>query len=201
MRSEGLVADLLALGLREPEDGSGSLDALLINREPTRIPASIETHEVTTMSDYTEAAERRWEAFRLSDQDREHERGFLATYFEDYLQAKDRSTISVVATIDRRVAGAASAPLSDRGLFLIGGATASWARGQGVYPALVDARWRFAVARDTPALTVHANPETSSPILRRVGFKKDCTMRRVDNEGEARGRMGLASRLSPRERR
>ncbi len=179
MRPSNLVADLLALGLREPEDGGGTLHALLLDREPTGVPVSIETHEVTTMSDFTAAAEVRWEAFRLSDEEREHERGFLATYFEEYLQTKDRSTISVVATVDGRVAGSASALLSERGLFLIGGATAPWARGRGVYRALVGARRRYAIARGTPALTVHAIHDTSSPILRRLGFEEVCTMRRL----------------------
>lgn len=59
MRPATLVTDLLALGLREPEDGSRTLHALLIDREPIGIPATIETHEVTTMSDFTAAAELR----------------------------------------------------------------------------------------------------------------------------------------------
>ena len=180
MRPESLVEDLLELGLREPEDGSGTLDALLLDHEPTGVPAGIETREVTTMPDFTDAAELRWEAFRLSEEEREHERGFLATYFEEYLRMKDRSTISFVATVDGRVAGAASALLAERGLFLIGGATAPWARGKGVYRALVGARWRYAVDRGTPALTVHAIPDTSSPILRRVGFRHVCTMRHLE---------------------
>jgi hypothetical protein len=180
MRPASLVTDLLALGLREPEDGSGTLHALLIDREPNGIPENIETHEVTTMSDFSEAAELRMDVFGLSEEDRELERDFRATYFEDYLQMKDRSTISVVATVDGRIAGAASALLSDRGLFLIGGATAPWARGRGVYRALVGARWRYAVARGTPALTVHARHDTSSPILRRLGFEEVCTMRNLE---------------------
>ena len=132
------------------------------------------------MSDFTDAAELRWEAFGLSEEERERERGFLATYFEEYLRMKDRSSISFVATVDGRVAGAANALLAERGLFLIGGATAAWARGRGVYRALVGARWRYAVDRGTPALTVHAIPNTSSPILRRVGFRHVCTMRHLE---------------------
>lgn len=88
--------------------------------------------------------------------------------------------ISFVATVDGRVAGTASALLSNRGLFLIGGSTAPWARGRGVYRALVAARWRYAVDRGTPALAVHAIHNTSSPILRRIGFKHICTMRHLE---------------------
>jgi GNAT superfamily N-acetyltransferase len=122
----------------------------------------------------------RWEAFGFGEDEREHERGFLATYYEEYLRTRDRSTISVVATIDGRVAGAASALLSDRGLFLIGGATAPWARRRGVYRALVGARWRYAVARGTPALAVQAIHDTSSPVLRRMGFEHVCSMHHLE---------------------
>ena len=178
-RPAGLADELLALGLREPEDGA-TLDALLLDREPTGVPADVETHEVATMSDFAAAAEVRWEAFGLTHQEREHERGFLATYFEEHLRLKDRSTIAFVATLDGRVAGSASALLSDRGLFLIGGATAPWATRRGVYRALVGARWRYAVDRGTPALAVHAIHDTSAPVLRRMGFDCVCPMRHLE---------------------
>ena len=179
-RPVGLADDLLARGLCEPADGSGTLDALLLDREPIGIPVDVETHEIATMSDFAAAAEVRWEAFGLTREEREHERGFLATYYEEHLRMKHRSTIAFVATLDGRVAGAANALLSDRGLFLIGGATAPWARGKGVYRALVGARWRYAAGRGTPAVTVQAVPDTSSPILRRMGFDGVCPIRHLE---------------------
>lgn len=179
-RPTGIVDDLQALGLREPRIG-GTLHALLLDHEPTDDLSDIETHEVISMSDHVEAAEVRWDAFEVPHGRREHERGFLATSYDDYLRTKDTSSISFVATVDGRVAGAASALLSDRGLFLIGGSTAPWARGRGVYRALVAARWQYAVARGTPALTVHAIHDSSSPILRRLGFEEVCTMRRLED--------------------
>lgn len=180
MRPAGLADKLLALGLRVPEDGSDTLDALLLADEPSGVAEDVETHEVTTMSDFTDAAEVRWEAFQLGEEEREHQRGFLAAHYEGYLRGKDRSMISVVATVDGRVAGAASAILSSHGLFLIGGATAPWARHRGVYRALVGARWRYAVDRGTPALAVHAIPDTSSPVLRGMGFVHVCAMRHLE---------------------
>lgn len=179
-RPPGLADELLALGLRVPEDGSERLDALVLDREPVGIPDDVETHEVTTMSDFTDAAEVRWEAFGLPEEEREHERGFLVTYYAEHQRMNGRSSVAFVATLDGRVAGAASALLSDRGLFLIGGATAPWARGRGVYRALVGARWHYAADRGTPALAVHAMHNTSSPILRRVGFREVCSMRRLE---------------------
>lgn len=179
-RPAGLHDQLLALGLREPEDGSGTQHALLLDREPAGIPAGVETHEVVTMSDFAAAAEVRWDAFGLTHEEREHERGFLAIYYEEYLRLKDRATIAFVATLDGRVAGSANALLSDRGLFLIGGATAPWARRRGVYRALVGARWRYAAGRGTPALAVHAIHDTSAPVLHRMGFHRVCLMRHLE---------------------
>ena len=132
------------------------------------------------MGDYADAAEVRWEAFDMGDEEREHERGFLVGYYEDYVRTKDESMIGFVATVDGRVAGSAAALLSDRGLFLIGGASAPWARGRGVYRALVAARWRYAVDRGTPALAVHAIRDTSSPILRRLGFERLFAVRHLE---------------------
>ena len=176
-RPAGLAEELLALGLRNPTDGSGKLYALALDHEPGDSPTGIETHQITTRVDHVAAAEARWEAFQRPEEERAYERGFLGTYYEEYLRTKDRSTIAFVATLDGRVAGSANALLSDRGLFLIGGSTAPWARGRGVYRALVEARWRYAVERGTPALAVHAIHDTSAPILRRIGFREVCAMR------------------------
>ena len=176
-RPAGLADELLALGLRNPTDGSEKLYALVLDREPSDSSTGIEMHEVTTPADHTAAAEARWEAFDRPADERAHEREFLSTYYEEYLRTKDRSAIAFVATVEGRVAGSANALLSDRGLFLIGGSTAPWARGRGVYRALVAARWRYAVDRGTPALAVHAIHNTSAPILRRLGFREVCAMR------------------------
>ncbi len=179
-RPPALADELLAHGLRRPADGGELLHALVLDDEPTELSGQVETREVETMSDFTDAAEIQWEAFGLLRAEREHERGFGATYYEEHLRTRGRSTVSFVAALDGRVAGAASAFLSDRGLLLIGGVTAPWARGRGVYRALVGARWRYAVERGTPALAVQAIPGTSSPGLRRIGFREVCTMRHLE---------------------
>ena len=90
-----------------------------------------------------------------------------------------RSASSQCSTTGRRQT--ALAVPSDRGVFLIGGSTAKWARGRGLYRALVRARWDYAVARGTPALVTHAVPETSYPLLRRLGFQDVCTIRRLED--------------------
>jgi predicted GNAT superfamily acetyltransferase len=65
---------------------------------------------------------------------------------------------------------------SDRGVFLIAGGVAEWARGRGAYRALVAARWEEAVARGTPALVTQASP-MSRPILASLGFREVCEIR------------------------
>ena len=57
------------------------------------------------------------------------------------------------------------------GGYLLGGATAEWARGRGAYRAVVRARWDAAVERGTPALAVGAG-SMSRPILERLGFEQ-----------------------------
>ena len=71
---------------------------------------------------------------------------------------------------------------SERGVFLIAGATAPWARGRGLYRALVRARWDYAVARGTPALVTEAMVDTSYPILQRLGFVEVCTVQRLEEK-------------------
>ncbi|MDX6476645.1 MAG: hypothetical protein QOH95_2156, partial [Gaiellaceae bacterium] len=86
-----------------------------------------------------------------------------------------------LARLDGRPAATAMALPSARGVYLIAGATAPWARGRGLYRALVRARWDYAVERGTPALVSTADPDTSYPILKRVGFEDVCTIRRLED--------------------
>jgi hypothetical protein len=70
---------------------------------------------------------------------------------------------------------------ADQGSFLIAGAVAPWARTRGVYRALVHERWDDAVARGAPAMVTEAMPETSYPILKRLGFEEVCLVRRLED--------------------
>jgi ribosomal protein S18 acetylase RimI-like enzyme len=74
------------------------------------------------------------------------------------------------ASIDGWVVGAAYAALGDHGVNLFGGSVVPSGRGRGVYRALTQARWEYAVARGTPALTVQAG-RMSKPICERAGFQ------------------------------
>jgi predicted GNAT superfamily acetyltransferase len=66
-------------------------------------------------------------------------------------------------------------------MFLVAGATMPWARGRGLYRALVRKRWDHAVERGTPALVTQAVPDTSYPILKRLGFQDVCDTHRLED--------------------
>jgi GNAT superfamily N-acetyltransferase len=74
------------------------------------------------------------------------------------------------ARVEQQVVGTATAVLGDAGVNLFGGGVLAEARGRGVYRALVNARWKLAVERGTPALTVQAG-RMSRPVLERLGFE------------------------------
>ena len=99
--------------------------------------------------------------------------------FEESL--RNEVPVGFLATLDGRPAATALAIPSDRGVFLVGGATAAWARGRGLYRALVRARWAYAVARGTPTLVTHARTDPSYPILHRLGFEDVCLLRRLED--------------------
>ncbi|HEX4527558.1 MAG TPA: GNAT family N-acetyltransferase [Gaiellaceae bacterium] len=73
------------------------------------------------------------------------------------------------ALIDGRIVGTSYAAFGDAGVNLFGGSVLPEARGRGVYRALVQARWKAASDRGTPALTVQAS-RMSRPICERLGF-------------------------------
>jgi hypothetical protein len=90
--------------------------------------------------------------------------------------------VTFLGLVDGKPAATGMAIASDRGVFLIAGSTAPWARGRGLYRALVRARWEYAVERGTPALITEALLDTSYPILTRLGFTEVCTIRRFQEQ-------------------
>ena len=170
---------LLAVGLREPRDGGGLLHALACVQEPPAGPDGVEVARVETFEEHLAATEVMWDAFGTPPDRRAAQRRHLRAEFR---AARDASVpVTFVARIDGRVAGIGGSVYSDRGVFLIAGAVAEWARGRGIYRTLVRARWDDAVARGTPALVTDALPDTSYPILKRVGFVDVCTIQRLED--------------------
>lgn len=179
VRPPDLHERLLALGFREPADGHGLLHALACVDEPPPGPADVEVLRVDTFEDHVVAVELMWDAFHTPRERRDQQRPHLRTEFDASQTAG--VPVTFLARVDGSPAGLGRSIYSDRGVFLVGGSVAEWARGRGVYRALVRARWDDAVARGTPALVTEALPDTSYPILKRVGFVDVCTIRRLED--------------------
>ena len=170
---------LLGLGLREPTDRGSLLYSLACTHEPPAGPPEVDVHRIEELDDFIAAIEIAWEAFETPRKRREEQRRHLQSEFEAAERAGVPATF--LASIDGQPAGTGRSVYSDHGVFLIAGAVAEWARGRGVYRALVRARWDDAVARGTPALVTEAMPETSYPILTRIGFEQVCVIRRLED--------------------
>jgi hypothetical protein len=84
------------------------------------------------------------------------------------------------AWVDGRIAAVGRAIFTPAGAYLMGGATAEWARGRGAYRAVVRARWDAAAERGTPVLAVGAG-SMSRPILERLGFVRVLQFRRLES--------------------
>ena len=174
-----VVERLEALGLREPQDRVSRLVSLVRTEAPAAIPDGIEVRRVETFEDFVAAREVQWDAFEAPKGRRALNRPRLREDFDESMQLG--IPVGFVASFDGSPAATGMSIPSERGVFLIAGAVAPWARGRGLYRALVRARWDDAVARGTPALVTQANPETSYPILSRLGFEEVCEISRLED--------------------
>jgi hypothetical protein len=178
-RPADLHEQLVALGLRQPADRAVLLHALACVDEPPAAPVDVAVERVETFVDHLTAAEVMWDAFATPPERREQQKPHLHSEFEAARAAN--VPVTFLARLDGRPAGVGRSVYSDRGVFLIAGSVAPWARGCGVYRALVRTRWDDAVERGTPALVTEALPGTSYPILKRLGFVDVCTIRRLED--------------------
>jgi hypothetical protein len=178
-RPPDIVDRLRQAGLVDPADRVERVIALALARQPAEIPPGVEVHRIETFDDFAAAREVQWDAFDTPVERRETNRRRFRADFEEAMRVG--VPVGFLATLDGRPAAAAMSIPSERGVFLIAGSTAPWARGRGHYRALVRARWDDAVARDTPALVTQANPETSYPILKRLGFEEVCELVRLED--------------------
>jgi hypothetical protein len=178
-RPADLHERLLGLGLAAPRDRAVVLHSVACVDEPHAGPGDVDVTRVETFDDQLAATEALWEAFDTPSDRRDAQRPHLRSEFEAAQEAGVPATF--LARVGGRPAGVGRSVYSERGVFLIAGGVAEWARGRGVYRALVRARWDDAVARGTPALVTEALPDTSYPILKRVGFVDVCTIRRLED--------------------
>jgi hypothetical protein len=151
---------------------------MVLTSPPPETPAGIDVRRVESFEDFAAAREVQWDAFAIPDERREVQRPHMRNEFDEAIE--HGTPLTFLATLDGKPAATGMALPSERGVFLIAGSTATWARGRGLYRALVRARWDYAFERGTPALVTEALIGTSYPILRRLGFAEVCTIRRFE---------------------
>jgi hypothetical protein len=128
--------------------------------------------------DFVAARNVQWDAFDIPEERREVQRPHMRSEFDESIE--HGTPLTFLALLDGKPAATGMTIASDRGVFLIAGSTAAWARGRGLYRALVRARWEYAVERGTPALVTEALVDTSYPILQRLGFTDVGTIWRLE---------------------
>jgi len=151
---------LLAAGCRRDENDYLHA-AMLLTREPPSVDG-IEVRRIETPGELAEARALHAEVFGVPP------------------STAGAADPSFAAWIDGRLASVGRVIFTRVGGYLIGGATAEWARGRGAYRAVVRARWDEAVRRGTPALAVGAGP-MSRPILEGLGFVQVLQFRRIES--------------------
>jgi hypothetical protein len=179
-RPTNLVDLLRERGFAETKEGAHELRAVVLTSAPDPIPDGVEVRRVETYEDFLAAREVQWDGFETPEERRALQRGNLRRDFEESIALE--IPVGFLALLDGKPAATGMAVPSPRGVFLIAGTTAPWARGHGLYRALVRARWDYAVERGTPALVVQAVVDTSFPILQRLGFETVGTVIRMSEE-------------------
>jgi GNAT superfamily N-acetyltransferase len=166
---------LRALGLRPPP--VPRLHGLVLTAPPPAVPG-VEVRAAETFEDYAAAVDVQWEVFETPlarRATREHVRASFRA------QQASGNLVTFLGLVDGRPAALGRVVRSPRGGFLIAGGVAPWARGRGLYRALVRARFEQAAAWGTPAVVTQASPETSLPILLRLGFEEACVLERLED--------------------
>lgn len=174
---ENLIELLKARGFDIAKDGP-EVRAMVLTTAPPAPAAGIEVRRVETIADFVASREIQWDAFDVPEERRELQREHMQREYDESME--HGIPVGFLALLDGKPAATGLAIPSDRGVFLIAGSTAPWARSRGLYRALVRARWDFAVDRGTPALVTEALLGTSYPILQRLGFSEVCTIWRLE---------------------
>jgi hypothetical protein len=179
-RPANIVELLRERGFTETQDSAHELRAVVLTSAPEAIPAGVEVRRIESYDDFLAARKVQWEGFETPEERRAQQRPNLRRDYEESIALE--IPVGFLALLDGKPAATGMAVPSPRGVFLIAGTTAPWARGNGLYRALVRARWDYAVERGTPALVVQAVVDTSFPILQRLGFETVGTIIRMSEE-------------------
>ena len=134
----------------------------------------IAVRRVETVDDYLAALEVDWEVWQTPAAERVERRLLEAERFAPMLESGVVHHFS--AFLAGKHVGFGCAIDMDAAVALFGGSVLSAARGNGVYRALVRARWEHAVERGTPILVVQAGA-MSAPVLAGLGFESHAQIR------------------------
>ena len=162
-----LAESLSALGL-VPKPDTPVLTSMVLVDEPSG-QSSVEARAVESAAEYLAAHEVDWECWNASEEQRGALRRDLDARWQEMRGSEYLRTY--IAFLAGEPVGFGRAFFGEGATYLMGGSTLPHARGQGVYRALVHARWRDAQARGAPTLLVQAVAE-SRPILERLGFAR-----------------------------
>jgi len=163
----GLADRLEKLGLA-PDPELPRMTSLTLASPPAGEPG-LEVRRVETREAFLQGLDLEWEVWSLPADERAEQR---ARYFDAWETLVRGGPVEhYVAYVDGEPAGFGRVLFTPLGGLLLGGVVLPAARGRGAYTALVHARWRDAVARGTPRLTVSAG-HMSAPILERLGFER-----------------------------
>jgi len=143
--------------------------AMVLVRPPSGDSGTdIEVSRVESYEDFAAVASVSMDAFAFPEATRAEVLAELPQRWSEFSQPGNPDR-QYLARIGRDVVGSAGATFGDAGINLFGGAVLPHARGRGVYRELTMTRWKEAVERGSPALTVQAG-RMSMPILSRLGF-------------------------------
>jgi GNAT superfamily N-acetyltransferase len=159
---------LLASGA-EPNPTQPMSTAMVLDHEPPSGHQGVEIRRVSTFDDFVAQWEILFESFAMPDSERDEIRATLEIRWIDVSTSNVR--LDYLALVDGIPVAMGSLRRTTVGpLWMAGGATLPRWRGQGLYRALVRARWEDAVRLGGGALVVHASP-MSAPVLARLGFR------------------------------
>lgn len=175
-RPKELLEELTLRGFAPPARRPSEVRVLALSTEPDAL-SDVDVRPLETFEEFVAARHVAWEAFDVPEERRAVERKELQPTFDEMQQTG--LPVWFIVCVEGRVAGSAVAVPSTRGVVLGGGSVALWARGRGLYRAMVRARWEYAISLKAPALVTHANPTTSYPILLGLGFEEIGTVRRL----------------------
>ncbi len=170
-RSTPAEEAFLAAGLVRLEDDYLHA-AMVLTTDPPAVEG-VEVRQVVTLEEFVESRRLALDTFAHPHQRNPTEQELAAEW-------QHQADPVFAAWLYGRMASTGRAVYTRAGGYLMGGATAPWARGRGAYRAVVRARWDEAVRRGTPALAVGAGP-MSRPILERLGFVQVLQFRRLES--------------------